>query len=399
MDYEYFRSIINKIELTSKPLNEAKGHMDHPEDLVFLQGSTGVQRAIQAIIDTVKNPKNISIKWDGYPALIWGYGSDGKFSIMDKHMFNKGVNSPARYIHSPEQFAKYDQERGVNRTGLHEILYNIWDDLKAITPKKPGYYWGDLLFSQKLQPQRDGLYHFQANPEGIKYTVDPTSEVGKKYFQNKIAGIVVHQTIPADAQSTDDSSLLNGTTGGLQQSKQLAILPASMPVVPKLSLDKALLNQALSSEREYGPDLDEFFSKPPQAIDAFTNLFTSYINKKIVSRNLNNLVDGFFEYVNSRPMTDSMRRKLLGYTDPNTKQHVPGYLDGNRDKIAKIFKIWIDIYNLKMNVVPQLDSAAETAPVQGYLKDGTRTQEGFVSQGLKFVNRMGFSAQNLAGRA
>jgi hypothetical protein len=94
-----------------------------------------------------------------------------------------------------------------------------------------------------------------------------------------------------------------------------------------------------------------------------------------------------------------MRRKLLGYTDPNTKQHVPGYLDGNRDKIAKIFKIWIDIYNLKMNVVPQLDSAAETAPVQGYLKDGTRTQEGFVSQGLKLVNRMGFSAQNLAGRA
>lgn len=379
-------------------IKEAKGHMDHPEDLVFLQGSFGTNRAIQALIDTVKNPNAISIKWDGYPALIWGYGPDGKFSVMDKHMFNKGTNSPARYIHSPDQFAKYDQERGVNRVELHQILYNIWDELKAGTPKKPGYYWGDLLFSQKLEPKSDGLYHFQANPNGIKYTVNPNSNVGKKYFDGKDAGIVVHQFLNANSENTDNSDPLNGTTGGMRQGSKLAILPASMPIIPKLKIDNSLVNKAVKSVNAYGSELDEFFNNPPQAIDAFTNLFTSYINKKIVSRNLSNLVDDFYKYVASRPMTDSMRRKLLGYDDPNTQKHVPGYLDGNRDKIEKIFQIWIDIYNLKMNLVPQLDAAAETAPVQGYLQDGTRTQEGFVSQGLKLVNRMGFSAQNLAGR-
>ena len=31
-------------------------------------------------------------------------------------------------------------------------------------------------------------------------------------------------------------------------------------------------------------------------------------------------------------------------------------------------------------------------------QDGTETHEGFVSNGLKFVDRMGFSRQNLAGR-
>jgi hypothetical protein len=51
-----------------------------------------------------------------------------------------------------------------------------------------------------------------------------------------------------------------------------------------------------------------------------------------------------------------------------------------------------------MNVVKQLDQAAEHSPVKGYLQDGTQTQEGFVSQGLKLVDRMGFSRQNLAGR-
>jgi hypothetical protein len=56
------------------------------------------------------------------------------------------------------------------------------------------------------------------------------------------------------------------------------------------------------------------------------------------------------------------------------------------------------MYNLKMSVVNQLNKAAEVSPVKGYLQDGTETHEGFVSNGLKFVDRMGFSRQNLAGR-
>lgn len=395
---EALRSLSDKLSKIEKPLFEAKGHMDHPEDLVFLQGQFGTDRAIQAIVDTVKNPKAITIKWDGYPALIWGYGPDGKFSVMDKHMFNKGANSNARYIHSPEEFIQYDKNRGVDRVGLHQILKEIWPELQQVTPKKKGYYWGDLLFNQPLQKQSDGLYHFQANPNGIKYTVDPNSEIGKKYFTGKNAGIVVHQFIPAGADSTNDAQSLDGTTGGLGQGKSLAILSAQMPIVPNLTLDKQLVAKAEQSAKQYGPELDKFFSSPPQAVDSFTNLFTSYINKKIVSKNLQNLTDDFFKYVDSRPMTDSMRRKLLGYTDPQTNKHVPGYLDGNKETIQHIFQIWIDIYNLKMSLVPQLDKAAETAPVQGYLQDGTRTQEGFVSNGLKLVNRMGFSAQNLAGQ-
>lgn len=394
---ESLRKLADKLSNFEKPLNEAKGHMDHPEDLVFLQGQFGTDRAIQAIVDTVKNPKAITIKWDGYPALIWGYGTDGKFSVMDKHMFNKGTSSDARYISTPEEFIKYDMNRGVDRSGLHQILSQIWPELEQITPKKPGYYWGDLLFNRPLQPQQDGLYHFQANPNGIMYTVDPESAIGKKYFKNKQACIVVHQFLPAGSESTDDAQSLDGTTGGLGQGKTLSILPAQMPITPELKLNTSLVQKATQSSKMYGPELDKFFSTPPQAIDAFTNLFTSYINKKIVSKNLNDLTDGFLQYVASKPLSEPMRKKLLGYED-ETGQHMPGYLDGNRETLEHIFQIWIDIYNLKMNVVPQLDKAAETAPVQGYLQDGTRTQEGFVSNGLKLVNRLGFSAQNLAGQ-
>jgi len=363
---------------------EAKGHMDHPEDLVFLQGSAGAQRAIKAMIDTADNPKTVTIKWDGYPALIFGRNTNGKFSIMDKHMFNK-KDGTGRQIFSPEEFVKYDIDRGVNREQLHKLIYKIWPGLEKADNNK-GYYWGDLLFNEVLKPQNDRLYHFKANPNGIEYTVDPNSVIGKE-LSNKQAGIVVHQFINPNALTTDDATPLNGTIGNLKNNSNIAIVPAKMPITPKLKIDSTLVKNAKDAIVKYGNSLDQLMSTAPQAASAFQGLFTTYINKRIITKNLDNLVDGFMEYFNNRPMTDRMKIKL--------NQH----LESNKQGLIGAFMIWIAIYNLKMSIVNQLNKAAESAPVQGYLQDGTRTQEGFVSQGLKFVDRMGFSAQNLAGRA
>jgi len=364
-------------------LNEAKGHLDHPEDLVFLGGSQGANNAVNAIVNTVKKPKTITIKWDGYPALIFGRNDNGKFSIMDKHMFNR-KDGLGRQVFSPEEFAKYDEDRGVVRDQLLGIIANIWPGLEQ-ADRGVGYYWGDLLFSKPLKPSKDGLYHFKANPNGIEYTVDPNSEIGKE-LGGKQAGIVVHQFIPATAITTDQATPLNGTIGKLKNNSNVAIVPAKMPITPKLSLDNRLVADAQSAIAKYGPAVDQLMSSAPQAASAFQSLFTTYINKRIVSRNLNNLLNGFMEYFDSRPMTNAMRQKL---TD---------HFNANKEGLVGVFTIWAALYKLKMAVVQQLNKAAETAPVQGYLQDGTKTQEGFVSQGLKFVDRMGFSAQNLAGR-
>lgn len=388
---------------------EGKGHLDHPEDLVFLQGSFGADRAVQAIVDTVKNPKSVTIKWDGYPALIWGYGPDGKFAVMDKTMFNKGLNAPARFIHSPQEFAQYDAARGKERSDLNEALPRLWGELQAVTPKTQGYYWGDVLFKQPLEVQSDGMYHFQANPNGIKYTVDASSDIGQKYFKGKQAGIAVHQFLNVDAPDTDESSTkqsLEGTIGKLRQGKTLSILPAAMPQTPDLTLDTTLVDKAYNSVRSYGSDLDAFMKNSPQTEKTIPvmDLFLMYINYKIAQeKNLNNLTSGFFDFVKNRAEEGKLSkvnaRALLGYTDPETGKPVAGYLQQNQEKIKHIFQIWIDIYNLKMNLVEQLDKAAESSPVQGYLFTGAKSQEGFVSQGLKFVRRLGgFGGQNLGAR-
>jgi hypothetical protein len=374
----------SRLDTLDKPLVvEAKGHLDHPEDLIFLDDEPGARRAISAIEATVNNPNTVTIKWDGYPALIFGRGPDGKFSIMDKHMFNKKDGS-GRQVYSPEEFAQYDAARGVNRGDLYNLISTIWPGLEKADRGGNGYYWGDLLFSRPLNDQ-NGLYKFRANPNGITYTVDTDSEVGK-LLAGKDAAIAVHQFIKADAASTDDAVPLNGTIGNLENNSNVAIVPSKMPVTPKIKLNNTLKTKAEAEINKYGSAVSDLMNTAPQARNTFNQLFTTYINKRIVSGDLANLLDGFLEYVETRPMTDKMRAKIMEH------------LSVNKQGLVGAFKIWVAIYNLKMDVVKQLDKAAETSPVKGYLQDGTQTQEGFVSQGLKFVDRMGFSRQNLAGR-
>ena len=124
-----FRSLLDRLEQINTVIVEAKGHLDHPEDLVFLEDEQGARRAIDAIIKTVENPQTITIKWDGYPALIFGRGPDGNFTIMDKHMFNK-KDGTGRQVFSPKGFVEYDQARGVNRGDLYNLIATIWPGLE-----------------------------------------------------------------------------------------------------------------------------------------------------------------------------------------------------------------------------------------------------------------------------
>jgi hypothetical protein len=379
--FQHLRTTLKNYDVDSFIL-EGKGHLDHPEDLIVLGDVAGANQAINAILATAKNPKTITIKWDGYPALIFGHGPDGKFSIMDKHMFNKKDMS-GRKVYSPEQFIEYDRARGVDRGELNNIITNIWSGLQKASEGTKGYYWGDMLFGQPLKDQ-NGLYKFKANPNGIAYTVDVDSDMGK-LITDKTAGIAVHQFIPADAATTDESQPLNGSIGQLKNNSNVAIIPSAMPITPNVKLDPALVTNAKSAVKKYGSAVQKLM-QAPQARNTFNQLFTTYINKKIVSGDLSNMASDFMDYFESRPMTPSMKKKLSDH------------INANKAGIEGLFNIWASIYNLKNQVVDQLAKQAEQSPVKGYLQSGQQSQEGFVSQGLKFVDRMGFSRQNLAGR-
>ena len=371
------------METINTVIAEGKGHLEHPEDLVFIGDEQGARRAIDAISATVENPQSITIKWDGYPALVFGRGPDGKFSIMDKHMFNK-KDGTGREVFSPQEFAQYDAKRGVDRSDLHEVIARLWRGLEQDDRAGNGYYWGDLLFSHPLE-DHGGVYKFKANPNGIAYEVDVDSEVGK-LLTGKEAAVAVHQFIPADAITTDQAVSLDGSIGNLQNASNVAIVPSKMPMTPKLKINSNLKKIAENALSQYGEAVRELMMTAPQSRKTFNQLFTVFVNKKIVSGSLTNLARDFMDFVEARPMSPKMKAKIADHLN----QHKQG--------IIGAFKIWAALYNLKMDLVNQLNKAAESSSVRGHLANGKQTQEGFVAQGLKFVDRLGFSRQNLAGR-
>lgn len=369
--------------LDTKILTEGSS-IQHPEDLVITNSVTGANNALNSIIKAGKNPQSITMKWDGYPAIIFGRGPNGKFILVDKHMFAKKDGS-GRKIYSPADFKKYDEQRGVDRGNLYSVIEKIWKPLEKATKGIDGFFWGDLLFSDVLQDTK-GLYKFKANPNGITYTVDANSDLGK-YIKDKIAGIAVHQTIPMNAIDLSNSvAVSDQTLENLGKQSQIAFLSSKLPIVPKIDLNKQLINDVKQNIAKYGKNVEKLLTTLPQARSSFDSLLTSYINKKIVSGNLNNLASDFLTYFESRPMSSSMKQKLSDH------------LNSNKDGVVGLFSIWASIYKLKQDLINQINTQFAQSPVQGYLDSGQQSQEGFISNNLKYIDRLGFSKQLLSAR-
>jgi len=388
---EQFVDWINTINEV-KYLAESKGHMDHPEDMVILGGLPGympLPTVLQTMDRAAKDPGAITIKFDGYPALVFGSGPDGKFQIMDKHMFNRAGGRPE--IHSPRDFARHEAARGERgRSELVDIVNKLWSSLQR-SYVGPGWYMGDLMFNQPLK-DNGGVYEFRPNPNGILYKVGVDTELGK-YLTNKNAGIAVHRWLDPAAIGTEDNVKWLSDLGNLKPAGDVAILPVSMPVKPNIKLNKALRSAAEGAASSQSA-IDEFISGAPQTASTFANHFTVYLNNKIVSGNLGGLYTGFPSWMQQRLDSQLAAKKL----SPKMHAALSDYLKQNSAVVKQLFKNWIDVYKYKMDVVKQIEQAAKQSPIKGYLQSGQESQEGFVFGGLKFVDRQGFSAQNLAAR-
>lgn len=420
---------MNEVQMVYEDLTKA--HLTHPEDLVLMMGSAGVGEAINRMKTTIARPHEVTVKWDGSPALIFGYGTDGKFRIMDKHMFDK-VDDSGRNVFTPDQFAQYDENRGVNRGDLVQTIRNLYPSLKAACGKDIGYYWCDVLFGQHLTPV-NGFYVFQPNPTGIEYRVEADSDLGKSMFANKIAGIAVHQYIPANAlelaknatdqarekglrtvyKPTQFAQSLNGTLGKLRNpaDSRVAIVPSKMPVTPEF--DTRDLDTAFSTVEKnaasVATSIDNFVSGIPGANkttnDAFKMWLTSYVNYEVRKLGLDNNVQkqkvAQLLKVIGRDFPEYIKLQLPKIKNTESQKLVWNHLVENQKGMMDTYSIWAALYKLKMMMYDQLDVISKSMPVKGYIganKD-IESQEGYVAHDLKYVDRLGgFSAQHLSAR-
>lgn len=369
---------------TAEPVFLKEGIV-HPEDAIWTDGIEGATRSVKALANMSSGKELTTIKWDGFPALVFGRNVDGELIVADKHMFEKKDGSGR--VNSPQAFQQYDVNRGADRADLYGKINILWPALEAIIPGNfRGFYFGDLLYAGRLQPEQ-GMYVFK--PNTVTYRVKADSEVGRK-IKNSIGGIAVHSFIPGIGEADQP---LQGLGGLPADGNPIWFVTGEMPV-PKVKVAAADTAPVQKVIDQYSESVTSFLnSLAGLKAKGIIGLASKYITSKITSGNFDNMLEGFYDYL-AQNLSGGGSAKLLGTAEE------PGYLyKEGAQGLAGMFAIWVALYNLKLSVKKQIDAQQASGDVQAYTGNDIG-HEGYVVGGgadkFKLIDRLGFSKANFA---
>ena len=367
----------------------AKG-IEHIEDLVFRNGTKGIQQALE-VIDHLKDNtrKSTTVKWDGKPALVFGRMPDGGFVLTDVAGFTaKGYDGLFR---SPKQAINLLAQRDADAKAagkpatrvetLGPIYQKLFPMLEAAVPENfKGFIQGDLLYTS-TPPEVAGNLEFQ--PNTIAYKIPAASKLGQEISASDV-GIAIHTRIkePGGAKQSLGRPTLNAVPGLLL----LEPIHPTENVQPEDSKSVKQLRQLVS---KHGKDIDGLFNpaelRAAQVTD-LPKLCIDYINWLIHnSGNDNKPIETF------NPNTflkEFLGLYLRGVVSERKYQNIGQYIispRSNQTGLTAAFTAFILLHNIKMDILQQLDRQ-----VPG--------QEGWVvtvpGGMVKFVNRFEFTRAN-----
>ena len=315
----------------------AKG-IEHLEDLVFRQGTRGIQTALDIVRHATEDPRTTTAKWDGKPAVIWGRKpATGEFVLTDGSGFEaKGYDGLAT---SPRMMADIQNRRGENRQGLIQTYATLWPMLEAsLPPNFRGYVKGDLLYMQQ-PPEIAGNYVFK--PNTVEYKIPANSELGQRIGQSQV-GIAVHSMY---ADQGDARQPLSGV-----RFQPVEGLMLERPATPSsLKSEPKLVKQLRALMQQHGADIDTLFNPMELRANKITDLAklcVDYINTKVGQPlNPQTLLPEFGQWLQSK-VTPSKFRNIVNYLE-SPKSNTPA--------LAAAFSAFLLLHDLKMYVKRQAD--------------------------------------------
>ena len=380
-------------------------HLEHLEDDIINRGAVGGDNAINflksvrnMLAGTTGSKTNITVKWDGAPAIICGINPEnGKFFVGTKSVFNK----------SPKiNYTVADIRRnhgGVVAQKLEVCLAN----LKRLNIK--GILQGDLLFTNdKKVISIDGEKMLSFTPNTITYAVPQNSGIGKRIANAKM-GIVFHTQY--NGKKMDSLSASFGTvTGSSNRNVFLASAAYQDTAVlfPKSELSKfdAQIRMAEGSLKKAAPILNLMSKNITDDLSVGYRLKT-YFNHFI--RNSNSSMDKvavmqkqFRDYFDSVLQNEIDSRKTPKGKEKFIKAKKDGLQFIDRNKQALYFAIASHI-TLGVAKTTLLQKMNQIQSIGNFIRTSTgyrvTAPEGYVAVdkvagAIKLVDRLEFSRQN-----
>ena len=348
----------------------AKG-IEHLEDLVFRRGTQGIRDALEIVSHATQQPRTVTAKWDGKPAVIFGRKpSTGEFVLTDGSGFEaKGYDGLAT---SPEMMADIQSRRSGDRTELIQIYSTLFPVLEAaLPPNFRGYVKGDLLYMD-TPPLISGNYVFR--PNTVEYKIPARSALGQRIGNSKI-GIAIHSMY---ADQGDERQPLSGV--GFNEVPGLMLEKPASP--RQLQTETNAEKQLKQLIKTHGQDIDILFNPAELRANKITDLAklcVDFINTKVGSPlNGATLLSEFGDWLQTK-VTPQKFRNIVEYLNSPTS---------NTAALAAAFTAFVLLHDLKMHLLRQADT--EHPGQEGWVM---ATPAGYA----KAVNRFdpqAFAAQN-----
>ena len=395
-------------------LSEAAGkntHMTHIEDLILDGGVKGARQAINALRSmrdmlsgNAKAPIDITVKWDGAPAVFCGEDPrDGQFFVAKKGIFNA----------EPKVYKSHADIKADTSGDLSKKLIMAFDNLKDLGIKD--VIQGDFMFDESdLKKETiNGIKHITFHPNTILYAVPLDTQLAKEIERAKI-GIIWHTSYSGKSFETMKAEFGRDIVGKLRRTKDVWMDDATLKDVSGTatltSSETAMLNSNLSNA---GKIFQKIASKSLKEIEQNKelNLVINVYNNREVRKgqritNTAKHAKGLIMFVNDRyakqidkRSSDAGKQVQIDKRD----ELLEFFSRGNLDQLKLIFDLHNYVTDSKLIIINKLNKLSKIGTfVKTTSGFKVTNPEGFVAidrmegGAVKLVDRLEFSTNNFS---
>lgn len=389
---------------------EKNTHMMHAEDAVWDLGVDGVRQVINyfrtlrdQLQGSVARPMNLSVKWDGAPAVFAGTDpTDGKFFVAKKGIFNK---NPKVYKTNKDID---DDTSGDLNTKLKMALEHL--PSLGIT----GVIQGDFLFAQEdlRTTTINGKSYVTFHPNTIVYAIPADSKLAAQIKRSKI-GVVWHTTYRGQSFETMRASFGQEIASKLKSSKNVWSVDAVFKDVSGQAnftkTETAMVTQKLSSAgknfNKISKNTFDLISKGEVNIRLNTFVNSKIRQGEIVrspkafARDLKAYLDAHFSKEEDKRKSDKGKANVRSKKNEliSKVESIP------QSEFEALINLYNDLLDAKHIIVKKLDKASS---INTFLQTSNGFEvtapEGYVAidhmgkNAVKLVDRLQFSRANFS---
>ena len=396
------------MENFSSYITEQKNtHMTHLEDRVIYGGVNGTRQAILALRSLRdmlqgKHKGNVSVKWDGAPAIFAGTDpNDGQFFVAKKGIFNK---NPKVYKSNADIDADTSGDLSVKLKEALKYLPEL--GIKGVVQGDFLYGTGDLK-NETIDADDYITFH----PNTILYAVPKNSGAAKAIRASKI-GIVWHTTYHGDTFESMRASY-GVDVSKFKKSKNVWSQDAMLRDMTNTTMSKKDTDEVNDYLSQAGKIFNQISGTTLRSLEANTQLSrlietynNTFVRAGTVVDDTATHVNGLVRWIEARFQKEIDSRKTeKGKTAQQDKLNsiLDFFSNDNKKSLKLMFDLqkMLVVVKLKLinilNRLSKVDTFVMTA--NGFKTTGP---EGYVAidklggDAIKIVDRMEFSHNNFS---